>query len=603
MSSAIKTNILDVNIDYKKISSMYSFLRISTTDKYISSGSFLLDAPLLSDIVCSVKFENNKNFYVMYKSGGNNYSSIIKSIKSHKESDYLVFTDAAVTQIPQNILVQLLFNNLANYSNKFLRINNLTGHFYCFHPDWIKRKKTSNEQLIWQIPSLEISINSDMSLSLNVRTFTSEILKSKLGISKEKFDKLPKYVLSAHNTMRRKLRSDNGTAFILRQLKGKKTEIPFINLHNIEYFARSKMGVLENVIRSFNEQYSGVCSIAFKEINNYLSVDHSRNIAKENELLIKKLLSENNIKIIDEINDAYSAQFISDIQSLLKEKYGIIAKIGKRVSKDCLNIKLIHNKEYYDNSNDPHRTYSDLSVQHITLEDFSGSAKYAISTIVHELLIKDDLANNKITLFNWQSLNIYDDMVFGACYQIDDMKRYFFMTIKPDGSFIIEEREFDLFSFDEYSEYVNIFQDDANIRGIVKNTAGEINIIKNTDWFTIPEIQRIHNELDFGNTRIRSKEKREELLPSVLDIKYFDMDNSKYYFVGTIGNGMNRSINNAANIREIVGYKNSNIFFDELLSLMNVTFVRNGQLTVQPFPFKYLKEYVRYYLACSEGEL
>lgn len=55
---------------------------------------------------------------------------------------------------------------------------------------------------------------------------------------------------------------------------------------------------------------------------------------------------------------------------------------------------------------------------------------------------------------------------------------------------------------------------------------------------------------------------------------------------------MNRSINNAATIRKIEGYKNSEIFFDKLLPLMNVTFVRNGQLTVQPFPFKYLREYV-----------
>ena len=28
--------------------------------------------------------------------------------------------------------------------------------------------------------------------------------------------------------------------------------------------------------------------------------------------------------------------------------------------------------------------------------------------------------------------------------------------------------------------------------------------------------------------------------------------------------------------------------FDKLLPLMNVTFVRNGQLTVVPFPFKYI---------------
>lgn len=592
MSSAIKTNILNVSIDYEKASNIYSIIKISTTDKYLPSGSFLLDTPLLSDVVCSVKFEDSKNFYVMYKSGDGNYNSIVKSIKSHKGSDTLVFMETAIAQVPRNILIQLLLNNLANYNNKFLRINNLTGHFYCFHPDWIKRKKNSNEELIWQIPALELNINVDMSLSLNVCTFTSEILKSKLGISKEKFDKLPKYVLSAHNTMRRKISTDNETAFVLRQLKSKKTEIPFINLHNIEFFSRSKMGVLEKIIKSFNESYLGICSITFDEINNYLSVDHTRDIAKENEYLIKKLLTEKNIKIIDEINDDYSVQFISDIQSLLDEKYGITAKIGKRTSKDCLNIKLIHNKEYYDNSNDPHKTYSDLSVQHITLEDFAGSAKYAISTVIHELLIKDDLAKHQVSLFNWQSLDMPGDIVFGACYQIEDIKRYFFMTIKPDGSFVLEERELDLFSFDEYSEYVNIFQEDSNIIGIVKSSDGKINIIKNTGWFTIPEIYKIRYELNSGNTRIRSKEKRDDLLPSVLDIKYFDKDKSKYYFVGTIGNGMNRSINNAATIRKIEGYKNSDIFFDRLLPLMNVTFVRNGQLTVQPFPFKYLRESV-----------
>ncbi len=48
----------------------------------------------------------------------------------------------------------------------------------------------------------------------------------------------------------------------------------------------------------------------------------------------------------------------------------------------------------------------------------------------------------------------------------------------------------------------------------------------------------------------------------------------------------------AANIRKIEAYKDGALMFDELLGLMNVTFVHNGQLTVLPFPFKYLREYV-----------
>ena len=53
------------------------------------------------------------------------------------------------------------------------------------------------------------------------------------------------------------------------------------------------------------------------------------------------------------------------------------------------------------------------------------------------------------------------------------------------------------------------------------------------------------------------------------------------------------SINRAANIRKIEPFKDSILMFEKLLPLMNVTFVHNGQLTIIPFPFKYLREYVK----------
>lgn len=74
-------------------------------------------------------------------------------------------------------------------------------------------------------------------------------------------------------------------------------------------------------------------------------------------------------------------------------------------------------------------------------------------------------------------------------------------------------------------------------------------------------------------------------------IKMFDESGKQYYFVGTIGEGMRWNIPRAANIRCIEGYEGAQLLFDKLLPTMNVTFVHNGQLTVLPFPFKYLREY------------
>lgn len=106
-------------------------------------------------------------------------------------------------------------------------------------------------------------------------------------------------------------------------------------------------------------------------------------------------------------------------------------------------------------------------------------------------------------------------------------------------------------------------------------------------------LRLLESELSNDNTKLRGKEKRDELLSSCLDIKMFNDGNSKYYFVGTIGNGMRRLINSAANIRMIEPFEDSMLMFEKLLPLMNVTFVHNGQLTVKPFPFKYLREYIK----------
>ena len=131
-----------------------------------------------------------------------------------------------------------------------------------------------------------------------------------------------------------------------------------------------------------------------------------------------------------------------------------------------------------------------------------------------------------------------------------------------------------------------------NIKGIIRTSNGEINIIKDTGLITLPEMEEIEKLLSQGDNKLRGKERRESLLASCLDIKMYEESDAEYYFVGTIGEGMRWNIHRAANIRRIEGHKDAPLMFDKLLGLMNVTFVHNGQLTVLPFPFKYLREYI-----------
>ncbi len=589
MNTPIKTNQLNIQFNATAFNEKYDVFKIETSEKYFKHGAYILDAPLLCNSVRSVFFDFGKSFYVLMNKESANKTKLKEVLLSTEGGDTITISEENAETINYRVVISLLLNALGTYDLDFLRCNNLTGHLYCFHPKWLKKKKDE----VVQIPCLELSVNKELMLTILVRTFTSELLRSKMTFTKKRFEEYTAYTLAANNTLRRKLSSDKTKSFILRQISGRKTDIPFLNVQNNEFFEVSKMGVLTRILNLYNEKYNGICHIDFKEIAQYTAVTNKQSLISENKEAIKRLLAQHKIKIIDYVNDGYSDNLCKDIQSIFKVDYGIKVSKGKRISSEHLNLCIIHNADYYKDGDDPYKKSDNrAAVQHITLEDFWGNAKSAISTVVHELLIKDDLKNKRLSLYDWSTTGFTESISFGLRENIEGKDRYFFLKIMPDGTLNFSEKQLDLFEVAEYTDCVNIFADAKDIAGIIQYDNGEINIIRDTSLFTIPEIEEIQKELSNGNTRLRGRVKREQILSAVTDIKMFEQDNGKYYFVGVVGSGMKPNVNDAANIRKIEAYKNAPIRFEELLPLMNVTFVRNGQLTVIPFPFKYLREYI-----------
>ena len=598
MSTRIRISRLKAQIDKEAIAAVYEFFYLETCEKYIKRGAYILDAVSMDRSVKAVKFESGKKMLVMLERNVNNVQKLKSTLHEIEEGSKYSIMQVSFKEIEDPVLVQLLLNALGSLDSDFLRFNNLTGHLYCYHEAWIKHGKEKTADVIWKVPALEISVDKNMCLHLDVRTFISEKLKNKVSFGKKKFEDYPKYVFSAKKTLRRKLNSDTDTCFIMRQADGVRSEIPFLDLQSEEGFVKTKMGILQDIVHRFNSKYKGLVVLDFetKEIVN--RVDYSKHAAKEKQTRIREELLKTGICIVDQIGDEYSKQFCVNIQELLRSKYDVAAIISKQVKKDRLNICLIHNAAYYDGVNDPHdKIYDGVAVQHITFEDFADSSEFALGTVVHELLIKKDLNDGKISLFDWSALGYEQDVLFGMETEKDGINRYFFICIKPDGSFIIQEQENTLLEMNEYSAYVDIFEEaktrGENIKGIIKTEDGMINVIKDSGMFTLPEIDEIQVLLSEGDNKLRGKERREELLLSCLDIKLYEEGGSQYYFVGTIGEGMRWNIQRASVVRKIEGYNGAPVMFEELLLLMNVSFVRNGQLTVVPFPFKYLREYLQ----------
>ncbi|MBJ7297178.1 MAG: hypothetical protein JHC73_12860 [Dolichospermum sp.] len=79
-----------------------------------------------------------------------------------------------------------------------------------------------------------------------------------------------------------------------------------------------------------------------------------------------------------------------------------------------------------------------------------------------------------------------------------------------------------------------------------------------------------------------------------MNIKYFkETETEAYYFVGQ-RDIKDYSFKDACYFRKIVAVNGSKLIFKELLPTMDVDFVRTGQSTVIPFPFKYIREYLNF---------
>ena len=121
--------------------------------------------------------------------------------------------------------------------------------------------------------------------------------------------------------------------------------------------------------------------------------------------------------------------------------------------------------------------------------DFNKYDEEAIKQINRNVsLIRYKKYENDLLLFELLNTNTVAPLET----EKDGINRYFFICIKPDGSFIIQEQENTLFEMNEYSAYVDIFEEaktrGEKIKGIIKTEDGMINVIKDSGMFTVPEI-------------------------------------------------------------------------------------------------------------------
>lgn len=478
-----------------------------------------------------------------------------------------------------------------------------------------------------------------------------------------------------NNTLKRvsNENKDRRENFIIKPVDGERGSITFFDFTDYETFSCTKMGVLYDILNALHDEFGKYIRVKFKQYSIDEVLEYKRASLELYKDIVKKEVLNSGINIVDAVHTETSEDYLQDVADGINK---IIPEakcsVGKRLSKKKLNVRYIHDKSFYSDSEvDPHQeSMEDYVVQHITVENFKHQSSAAVYNILKELVIKKDIATGKITLVDWSQYGYKADWLFGVVLD----GTYYFMTIHPDGSFKIEALKRNLFTMTEYDKYMDYFglneenkNDYRGVIGLVKDAEGNINLIKDTNMYSMPDYTamgdvlknvasegrfpgkdvvtwlrlvmdttdkiKVHAELDiviphidvnaeytkanvmglfkgittkkevvryvFENTGImlyaylRGEEERREYLSGNIDINYFDYDDTHAkYSVGEIGNGMKYTIERASVVREIQAVEGSKLIFKKVLPLMGVEFVRYGMLTVVPFPFKYLREYI-----------
>lgn len=491
MTPKITTNELKVTFDYEAIQKNYRVYQLETSEKFIKSGAAFLD--LAEDtFVRSIVFASGKKFYLMTNAKDVEKRMVFQAVQKYEGSEHLSIKELKVENIDSPILLQLFFNSLSNPEQDAYSYNNLTGKLLCYNSAW--QKKDSDGNMI-QLDCIEVKVTKETCLQLSAHRMTALSQKSRMQFGKRKIHDYPQYEIAYHHhTLKRvsKEKLNEPTNLIQKPIGNEKSSITFFDFSNYEEFASSKNGVLYNFMNLVKKQFSEYLSIEFVTYENPKILSVKKTELKLSKEMVQQQLLKTGINVIDEVQNSTSESFLQDLcQELQSRIPGVECSIGKRLSKRKVNIRYIHEKDYYGEEDPYQASTKEVVVQHITEENFQHDVNASVETILKELVIKHDLKQGKISLIDWGKYEFDSDWIFGI--EIDE--EYYFMKIHPDGTFDVEKMQYDLFNASEYNRYMDCFSVDGSVEGLVKDAAGNINIIKKTNMHTLPEIKEIGNAL------------------------------------------------------------------------------------------------------------
>lgn len=548
------TNRINVTYNMENIDADFDIFRVKKANKDYYKYN-ILDSAVYEFKAAAVQWSFGATALVMFRKGEvieqQFKESIMKEYKDVKIQKIDLFDSEQCSKCfyyENRLLAQLLMNSMRTPKHEAFKYNNLTGKLFYHDPSWSHKDKLTGK--VNFIRFLEIVIDPGMYLNLEHKTFR-RYEKEGNGL----------YVIDAKTgEFRKKLKTD---ADVITYKEGSLPHNHFrvdnFDITDIAHFRKSKMGVMEQFLRDVKDTLLKYMTIELVEREDAQKFDIS-NLEKKgiSELKYGEKLQKKGVVIVDENNSEKSNDIAAKLQEELEKYYHVRATVGT-LSKEAYNIRIIHDGDYYD-ENELQDLHSDnlkgYIVQHITeeAEHFTSTKGSSpdIKKIVQELIIKGDVRDQMISIFDWDRLDSGKDWTFVIRKKIKTQfgenvehvnhvnkkayNYYYYYRVKIDSN---GSMEFDTFCDSNQAEneewsricYAFDFAEDKHrgaqnqVEGILYSDVDNIHVILLTREKTLPNTAALMDTLT--ETDAKERVSKERLLEAIEEFEANNTDSSE----------------------------------------------------------------------------
>lgn len=502
----IYTNQVNLRYDHAAIARDFAIFE-ARRDNGNFSHSKIPDIALQQCRALSVVYDWGPSCYILYHRDDVEKHSLKQTLESY-EADVCVheITSQELEKRCSCRLAQLLFNTIPSLSSCGEMYHNITGKLYYSDSKWIYRRK---EELVgfW---TLQISITWDLCLKLEVKTF------SNVHNQRDAFVK-PRYLFdSASFSLRRALKEDpdaDSNRFVIAAMfPDRKNTVPFLEFGSLSEYYSCKVGVLHRFLKDVQDVLYTYLTLEIVSLDETTHIGDKR---PDTEMTnIRQRLKKSLFYVEDTVQNEQSSALVSMLRQELNQ-YSNISLAEGTPEKGAVLIRVIHNKEYYENSSEQD-SYADAPkdciVQHVTVEDFqlNGNAKEkeapSLRKVLQEIAIKMDIDEGQMSCYNWSALEFSSTLTFVAASKPSHSAiHYQRLRVTPGGALHFDSWEQPLFFMDQEQEKISTAFETRNgkfdfyVKGLVYEDIDHIHIIRDTDRYTLPNMDILEQKL--GATR------------------------------------------------------------------------------------------------------